>query len=82
MTQQKKDPRLADTGHFVRGRKIIDDAVLLRDFERILEMGEAHERDDVDPSERAFSAITSSQGSWDRHGRQLLWLATKGAYGE
>lgn len=78
MTQRKDDPRLADTGHFVVGREIIDETRLVEEFERILELGEAHERGEVEPSECALSAIIELTGFIDRHGRQLLWLAKKG----
>jgi hypothetical protein len=79
MTQCKDDPRLADTGHFAVGREIIDATCLVEQYERILELGESCERGEVDPSECDSSAITELTRFIDRHARQLLWLAKKGA---
>jgi len=73
------DPRLANTGVRVLGREIIDDAVLLADFERILEAGEAAERGE-DPFEgKELDSLVTLLRFIDCHGRQLLWLARKGA---
>jgi hypothetical protein len=65
------DPRLAHTGGVpVLGREIIDDNVLLQDFERLLEMGEAMERgEDVMPDD-LLASVDELLGFFDRHGRR------------
>ena len=79
------DPRLAHTGRDVEGREIIDDRVLLADFERFLEHGEQAERDDdeAEPDQEqldeTMAMIWEFMGFIDRHGRQLLELAKRGA---
>jgi hypothetical protein len=79
------DPRLAHTGRDVVGRELIDDTVLLADFERFLEHGEQAERDDdraeptQDQLEATMAAVWEFLGFIDRHGRQLLELAKRGA---
>jgi hypothetical protein len=75
-----KDGRLANTGRTVVGREVIDDSVLLADFERFLEIGEAMERGEPDPhADDGLGVMWELAGFIDRHGRQLLWLARKGA---
>jgi hypothetical protein len=73
------DPRLANTGVFVVGREIIDDSVLLADLEQILEMGEAMERGEDPMPGGALGPEWELAGFIDRHGRQLPWLARRGA---
>jgi hypothetical protein len=65
--------------------EIIDDTVLLADFERFLEHGEQAEQDDdaAEPSREALNQtmamVWELTGFIDRHGRQLLELARRGA---
>jgi hypothetical protein len=84
------DLRLAHTGLNVAGREVIDDQVLLADFERFLEFGEGWEQipdEDVDTGGmqmiravgEAPDVIWELLGFIDRHGRQLLELAKRGA---
>jgi hypothetical protein len=75
------DPRLAHTGRDVDGREIIDDQVLLADFERFLEIGEQWEREAATGTDNSggFGEIWELLGFIDRHGRQLLELARQGA---
>jgi hypothetical protein len=75
------DPRLAHTGLDVEGREVIDDQVLLAVFERFLEIGEGWERDEVDGHDNSDGEATIWEllGFVDRHGRQLLELARRGA---
>jgi hypothetical protein len=76
------DPRLAHTGLEVLGRELIDNQVLLSDFERFLEIGEANEQARAggeDPDDGQDMALWELLGFIDRHGRQLLELAKLGA---
>jgi hypothetical protein len=76
------DPRLAHAGCDVTGREIIDDQVLLADFERFLEIGERSElegHDGTDDDGEAGAELWELLGFIDRHGRQLLELAKRGA---
>lgn len=73
-----RDPRLAQTGKTVIGREIIDDSVLLADFERLLEIGEAMERGEDPMPDHPFGPTWELCGFVDRHGRQLLELARRG----
>ena len=73
-----RDPRLAQTGTTVVGREIIDDSVLLADFERLLEIGEAMERGEDPRPDHPFGPTWELCGLIDRHGRQLLELARRG----
>jgi hypothetical protein len=58
------DPPLANTGRTVVGREVIDDSVLLADFERFLEIGEAMERGEPDPhAEDDLGVMWSLQAS-------------------
>jgi hypothetical protein len=52
---------------------------LLADFERFLEIGEANEGDADEDPEKSMAQMWELLGFIDRHGRQLLWLARKGA---
>lgn len=82
MVEHQTDPRLAHTGKHVIDREIIDEGVLLSDFERILEVGEALERGEDPFGEETIAALLEP---WDMlakfidcHGRQLLEMAKKG----
>ncbi len=54
---------------------MIEDRVLLANFERLLEIGERQENE----SESTFGELWELLGFIDRHGRQLLELAKCGA---
>ena len=84
MTEETADPRLAHTGREVLGREIIDNQVLLADFERFLEIGEQWERDEEADKETGTGICETWEllGFIDRHGRQLLELARQGAAAE
>jgi hypothetical protein len=77
------DPRLAHTGANVEGREILDDQVLLSDFERFLEIGERWENEEAQDKDSGagedVEIVWELMGFIDRHGRQLLELAKRGA---
>lgn len=74
------DPRLAHTDWDVEGREIIDDQVLLADFERFLEIGERWENEEEkEATDDSGGELWELLGFIDRHGRQLLELAKRGA---
>ena len=84
MTEETPDPRLVHTGREILGREIIDNQVLLADFERFLEIGEQWERDEEADKETGTGICETWEllGFIDRHGRQLLELARQGAVAE
>jgi hypothetical protein len=74
----RQDPQ---TGLQVQGREIIDDQVLLADFDRFVEIGERWEQDELEGIDRVEvrPEVWELPGFIDRHGRQLLELAKRGA---